>query len=296
MYKSWVIVSLLVLLCGCSMFQYIPTKHIANHQTKAIGDEVFSYYTKQINAKARAVYQFEDSLDMLQGITLLYDDYHDFELYYELNEDIDIQQVMSFLRSLSPQRTRMYFGKSSDFGMLKVEPIHPDEFVLARKEVKRIIAEEMKALDEPAKQVKFVHDYLIKHVAYDVEFANDGTLSQDSLSLSVYGTLFHKLAVCEGYARSFLLFMQELGIPSLIIEAQTMNHAWNYVLIDGSWVFVDVTYDDPVPDQQRYIRQEYLMLTYKELMKKGHHQFDDSAVVGVSYEQYRVLALHVFGN
>lgn len=289
MMKSWLLVALLVLLSGCATFQYIPSKHVVHKESKIINDEEFTFYLKQINGKPREVYQFNDTFDVMEGILNLYPDGKGFELYYEMNDQIDIDRVMAYIRSLSAQRYRMFYGNSNDFGMLKIEPINPEEHTLAHEEVKRIIAEEMDLTASVTSQIRFVHDYLIKHTAYDVSVTQGSSISQDSLSLTVYGTLFNQIAVCEGYARTFLLFMQELGIPSLIIEAQGMNHAWNYVLVNDEWLFVDVTYDDPVPNNNRVLRSDYFLLNESNFLKKGSHTFDDGETIGVSIDEYKQI-------
>ena len=59
--------------------------------------------------------------------------------------------------------------------------------------------------------------------------------------------------MCEGYAKTFKLLMDELNIPCVIVigtatnsSGETENHAWNYVQIGSSWYAVDSTWDDPV--------------------------------------------------
>jgi uncharacterized protein YchJ len=40
--------------------------------------------------------------------------------------------------------------------------------------------------------------------------------------------------------------MKQCGIASRLVTSDTMGHAWNAVEIDGSWYYLDLTYDDAV--------------------------------------------------
>ena len=94
--------------------------------------------------------------------------------------------------------------------------------------------------------IKMVHDYLVDNIEYDT------SLSKDNI-YDVYGALVNRVAVCEGYARSFKYILDEMGISSVLVigtgtnsRGETERHAWNYVEIDGKWYAVDCTWDDPV--------------------------------------------------
>ena len=94
--------------------------------------------------------------------------------------------------------------------------------------------------------IRMVHDYLVDTIEYDTSISRPNIYN-------VYGALVNRVAVCEGYARSFKYLMDELGIPCVIVIGQgtnsrgeTENHAWNYVELNGSWYAIDCTWDDPV--------------------------------------------------
>ncbi len=102
------------------------------------------------------------------------------------------------------------------------------------------------AVGNTYEKIKAVHDYIIENTSYDT------TISMPDI-YNVYGTLVRKSSVCEGYAKTFQLLMDELNIPCVIVigtatnsSGETENHAWNYVQIGSSWYAVDSTWDDPV--------------------------------------------------
>ena len=54
-----------------------------------------------------------------------------------------------------------------------------------------------------------------------------------------YGVLKYGTAVCVGYATTFRLFMQMLGIECRVIHSLDRIHSWDLVNLDGDWYHVD---------------------------------------------------------
>lgn len=140
--------------------------------------------------------------------------------------------------------------------------------------IEDIITPEMSDYDK----VKAVHDYIVLNCEYDYENYVNDTIPQDSYSPR--GVLINKKAVCEGYAAAFKAFMDELSIPCKLVSGKAssngdfigrVNHAWNRVEVGGVWYQIDVTWDDPVPDQKRKVRYKYFLLSDEE-MNKTHLQ------------------------
>lgn len=67
---------------------------------------------------------------------------------------------------------------------------------------------------------------------------------------TAYGALIEGASVCAGYARSYQLLLQTVGIPCLYVSGTADNgvsvggHAWNIVRLDGQWYYCDATWDD----------------------------------------------------
>lgn len=123
-----------------------------------------------------------------------------------------------------------------------------------------------------AEKVKAIHDYIILNCAYDYENYLNGTLPDESYSPK--GVLLNQTAVCEGYAKAFKAFMDELKIPCKVVigigyGGDTEDHAWNIVQIDNKWFHIDLTWDDPVPDTPGYIGYSYFLVP-DEIMEKDH--------------------------
>lgn len=115
-----------------------------------------------------------------------------------------------------------------------------------------------------------IHDYLVEHIAYDNENyikMENGTGSIPDICHCAYGAMVNGVAVCDGYADSFLYLMNKLGIPCEEISGG--NHAWNLIQIGGTWYQLDCTFDDPVWDVLGRVNHEYFLMS-DSLSKKNH--------------------------
>lgn len=125
----------------------------------------------------------------------------------------------------------------------------------------------------------FVHDYLVDHVDYD-----DATLKKLEKAkyqsnafypaTTPYGALNDEKAVCSGYSAAFQLVMKQLGIDCGRASGSKKDggsHEWNYILLDGDYYYVDVTWDDPVSDNAKKDvsspMHTYFCITTDELLK-----------------------------
>lgn len=85
-------------------------------------------------------------------------------------------------------------------------------------------------------KIKAVHDWMVNYANYDE--------TNMDVSQTLEGFMYNRTAVCAGYAKTFEYFMTVLGIPCETIEGG--DHAWNRVAVNGVWLYVDVTWDDPI--------------------------------------------------
>ncbi|XEC95480.1 transglutaminase domain-containing protein [Paenibacillus tarimensis] len=123
--------------------------------------------------------------------------------------------------------------------------------------VKSIIKPEM----NDHEKVKAIHDWIIFNVKYD------GQLKR----YTAYEAIVSGKAVCQGYSLLASKMLKEAGIKNRIIEGEvsTGDHAWNLVLINGTWYHLDVTWDDPLPDRGNQAAYNYYLRTDEE-MRQDH--------------------------
>ncbi|WP_062465482.1 DUF2510 domain-containing protein [Demequina maris] len=117
-------------------------------------------------------------------------------------------------------------------------------------------------------KVRRIHDYLVALGEYDYEAYDAINRGEDSAvvarSQEAYGLLVEGTAVCNGYAQAFLAMAEEAGLDAVQVTGSDLagttggDHAWNKVLVDGEWLLVDVTWDDPSTNPRT--SHDYLML------------------------------------
>ena len=100
-----------------------------------------------------------------------------------------------------------------------------------------------------ARKMKQIHDYICAKCVYQ-----EGTYAH-----SAYGTFYNGKVVCEGYAKAFKILCNRMGL-TCVLGSGTVHktssdgaHMWNYVLLDGGWYMVDVTWDDGNTLSNRYL-------------------------------------------
>lgn len=116
-----------------------------------------------------------------------------------------------------------------------------------------------------ARKASALHGWLLGHTEYDMQVADrvaDGvgmrdavapgeTWGEDDLlprSATAYGALVDGKALCGGYSQLFCALCREAGLECRTfigsVDGYDDGHAWNAVLIEGEWRYVDPTWND----------------------------------------------------
>jgi hypothetical protein len=125
------------------------------------------------------------------------------------------------------------------------------------KKIDEIIKENVNEGMTDLQKALNLHDYLVLNTEYDLSGKKPDVYG----GYSAYDILICGNGVCEGYSQAYNMLLDRVGVPSIMVTSDAMNHAWNLVNIDGSWYHVDVTWDDPVPDYKGRADHGYFMLS-----------------------------------
>lgn len=99
-----------------------------------------------------------------------------------------------------------------------------------------------------------IYEYLCLEIEYDKALYDayiDGTIQEVHTKKSFYleGVFEEKRAVCDGISKAFVLLTAIENIKAIKISGQAINegqapvaHAWNMVMLDGSWYNIDATW------------------------------------------------------
>lgn len=119
-------------------------------------------------------------------------------------------------------------------------------------------------------KIRAIYEWIVLNVEYDYAALEIQTDHYKYDAWYAEGVFNNGVAVCEGFAKAFVIMTQIENIPSVIVTGN--NHAWNRVLCDGEWFGVDATHGSPKVGS---LSSE--ILTYTSFM------FSDSYKTGKSF-------------
>lgn len=203
--------------------------------------------------------------------------------------ELNYQQVSNLIKEILNDHPEILYLKSwrtSSNGTIEFNYSVPLSTVLAnqkalQQEVDSVLSTIIKPGFTDFDKVKAIHDYLALHTAYDYDNLLKNTVPADSYS--AYGSLLKGVAVCDGYTKAAQLMMNRLGIENDYVDGYGNGglHSWNLVVLDGQHYFMDITWDDPVPNTPGYVRYKYFLVTSEEL-RKDHSWIEENWPIATS--------------
>lgn len=166
---------------------------------------------------------------------------------------------------------------------VKFEKIYTEEMIKeVDKYIDDFIKENIKDDMDDYEKIKLFHDYIIDNTKYDIDRADDVNSEQykDSPSHTAYGVVKNSVALCGGYSDIMAIYLNKIGIKNIKIAAKL--HVWNLVFIDGKWLNLDVTWDDPVTSTGiDMLIHEYFLIDSKKLLEIDNieHIFDQNIYI-----------------
>ncbi len=157
----------------------------------------------------------------------------------------------------------------------------------ADKKADSIIVSIIKEGMTTSEKYQAIHDYLVKNTVYDIETYDSGGDDWGE-TYTAYGCLIDRYAVCQGYAAAFNLLCAKAGLSTIAVNGTGKggSHAWNMVKLGSEYRYVDVTWDDPVPDRGDNVSYKYYMLTADEIGMDHKWLKTKFAVKYVKYSKY----------
>lgn len=186
--------------------------------------------------------------------------------------------------------TTEYWAKYGDALYRCVVVVNKEgETALSKKVVE--IADKFRHLSDVDK-VMAVHDYLIDHIEY----------SNPHIRSFAYGALIEGKAVCQGYAQSLAMILNNLNVECHTIVAMTKGsnpvlHEWVRVKLDGEWYYIDLTWDDtPWAEDKNY---KYFLINTDMISRDhetGYSLAGGPEVDGIKYLYYAYKKQGIFAE
>lgn len=179
------------------------------------------------------------------------------EEYFKLPYDI-----LTFIHPFKDAKELNYLYTSSSITIVLYYTYRDDQITKINNAAYSIINEVIDESMSDYDKILTLHDYIINLSRYDSLCLEDETTCDNDHT--AYGILFDNNGVCEGYAHTMDIFLRILGIPSFRLNSTI--HQWNVVYVEGSWLHLDLTWDDPVSDAGNDIlSHDYFLITTETL-------------------------------
>ena len=275
-----------ILLSGCGAVQEIMASEETVINTL---EELYREVEESLKEGATEISFVTESLDQ-QDLGTLNQEHDGF---YGSVTQYEIKTVKMFDRSYVTLQCEVSDNYYVEEALLNGADI-PEERSCARElaDVCKGLLPEIAAEKSAYKKEKRIHDYLVKHVAYGYP---EGVDSEDSTAYNAYGALVEGKAVCNGYAQAMKLLCDLAGVECSMImgKADGENHAWNLIRLDDEWYHVDVTWDDPEPDDPDRLLYSYFNLDDTQMAESHIWDAEDyTPAEGTKYQYYRKNALY----
>lgn len=130
----------------------------------------------------------------------------------------------------------------------------------------------------------YIHDYICLNTTYD-----------ETLD-TAYDMLVTGRASCQGYSKAFKQIANDMGIECTLVNSTAIDHQWNYVVLNGKYYYVDVTWDDPVPDVLGRVMHTHFLKSYQALLRDGVHNGAAADLYAKDGSDVRMAASATYDN
>ena len=204
--------------------------------------------------------------------------------YNDINEIANNKELLSNLNSfVHPYNSfdNISFEFNDTVIDITIEHAYTDEDIKnINTIVNDIINNSLKSSMSTKDKIKIIHDYIIDNADYDTSY-NPNNEYNKYKSNTAYGVLIQGYGICSGYSDAMAIFLDKLNIINYRISND--KHIWNLVFIDGKWLHLDVTWDDPISDDN-ITRDNYFLINTKTLknLNDGDHYYNPAVFVEAS--------------
>ena len=199
------------------------------------------YYYAQLTEEEKTAYA-----EISQGIREQAE-----EIYVHSSDAKRTNKLLEFVLKDSPEffwcdgtaKTTSYEGKENYTVLKPAYLCSGEERKRRQEEIDSEVEKCLAKIDENATdydKILSVFDYIVDTVDYDSD-AEDNQ--------NIYSVFVGKKSVCAGYSKATQYLLEKLGVFCTYVTGKTKsgeNHAWNLVICEGDYYYVDTTWGDPV--------------------------------------------------
>ncbi len=215
-------------------------------QTGVFSDDIVRYGYNTLSANEQAVYiAIADCLlNMSEDVSFASETLTESRL-----DDIYCIVCADYPEIFGMSAYRFWSTQQGTVTQWTIEPcydITAEEKASRLQEIEQVAAAFLSTVAEDAtdyEKAKAVYTYVVNSTSY---------VSTDE-DQNMYGALIEQQAVCAGYASAVQYLLQKMGIMCYYVSGTAVGtqgtqsaqaHAWNLVLLDGAYYYIDATWGD----------------------------------------------------
>lgn len=184
--------------------------------------------------KVKLENNFDDKMNFVRDLFLLSPFYSEgsMEPYIYANYWFDEETFKLVSRYKIEENTKTYMTK--------------DEQAQVENQLNVLVEYANKNYDNDYDKAYYFAQWLAENNKYQFESDEDNIIENN-----MYGAMVKGLSQCSGFAQSFAILCQRVGIPSYSVTGNTKEknrpdgysgeHQWNVVKLNDNWSYVDVT-------------------------------------------------------
>ena len=175
------------------------------------------------------------------------------------------------------EKIKTTFSSSGKITFVREERYTEKQIKELNKKVDEIYNQNYDSKKNVKENIKIFHDYIINNTKYD---QTDKDTNEHPNSSNAYGVLFDGVGICSGYTDAMGLFLEKMNVKNYRVQSKT--HTWNLVYIEGKWLNLDLTWDDPImSDGSDALKDTYFLINTDELLSKedNEHDFDKDVYI-----------------
>ena len=252
-------------------------------------EDNFEYVDNYENAEVHSKQEIINSIYYLINSGVSYSKRYCAKDYIDCYKDMDAisndADTMSILNNyVHPYNSFDSIMFNFDSNVIEIEIKHTyksEEIRILNDYIDNFISNNITSAMTTKEKIRVIHDYIINNTTYDnlkSENINDTTYRSNT----AYGVLKEGFGICSGYSDAMKLFLDKLNIINYKVSND--QHIWNLVYLDGEWLHLDLTWDDPV-NEMNITRDNYFLITTDVLKKLGDdvHYYNSHNFLEVKY-------------
>lgn len=161
--------------------------------------------------------------------------------YYDYTEDVAQEDDITICGSYEVKSTKQISDAYKSGNTSGLSDRDKETLDMAKKVIKEYITDDMSSYEKEYA----IYKYLTTELTFDSGLLTVIPTTEED-SDNPYGVLKNHYAVCVGYATTFRMFMQMMGIECMVCHDTEMTHTWNIIKLDGEWYHTDCYSDSEI--------------------------------------------------